>query len=67
MNTPLEVYLATGVSKASLKRWRDSLTYIVTEKPSHGRLSEYTTASDYVTYMPNDGSDAYKYFALYSV
>jgi hypothetical protein len=56
VNTPLEVFLPGGLSKAALLKVRDSLSYVVLERPIHGKLSEYTTLSDYITYTPNDGN-----------
>ena len=29
------------------------------EKPSHGKLSEYSTVNDYVTYVPNPGKNLF--------
>mmetsp|Transcript_4832 Transcript_4832/g.7354 ORF Transcript_4832/g.7354 Transcript_4832/m.7354 type:complete len:1127 (+) Transcript_4832:113-3493(+) len=54
MNSPVDVYLAKGLSKGSADKYRDSMVYIIMERPSHGRLNEYSTSSDYVTYTPND-------------
>ena len=32
-----------------------NVTLTLTERPLHGKLSDYTTLSDYLTYTPNDG------------
>ncbi|CAE7438613.1 unnamed protein product, partial [Symbiodinium microadriaticum] len=51
INSPLDIYLAKGLSKGANK-WRDSMTYVIMERPSHGKLNEYSTSSDYITYTP---------------
>lgn len=55
MDQTLKIYLASSVSKATLEKWRDSMSFIVIEKPAHGKLDEYFTTVDYVTYTPVEG------------
>ncbi len=71
-DTTVEICLANGLSKSSLQRTRDSLTYTVVgitflwyffsyfidfiARPQHGKLSDYSTTNDYITYTPNDGN-----------
>jgi hypothetical protein len=61
-DTSLEVFLPGGLSKSALQKCRDSLSYVVVERPLHGRLSEYTTLSDFVTYTPNEGFSGTDFF-----
>jgi hypothetical protein len=55
VDIPISILLPVGVTKHNLQRYRDSLSYSVSERPSHGKLSEYTTVYDHVTYTPNPG------------
>lgn len=52
---PITVSLTGGNSKSALRKWRDSMSYVILERPSHGRLNEYTTLKDSITYTPNPG------------
>eukprot|EP01039_Chlorochromonas_danica_P007318 gene7318-8097_t len=54
-DTPLSIFLPNGLSKAELNRWRDAVSYSVVERPAHGKLSDYNTVADYVTYTPVAG------------
>ncbi|RYH05555.1 hypothetical protein EON65_44385, partial [archaeon] len=54
-DTPITILLPTGISKSDLSKWRDTLSYSVVERPAHGKLSDYTTTSDLVTYTPAAG------------
>jgi hypothetical protein len=38
------------------------MSYVVVERPLHGRLNEYTTLSDFVTYTPNEGFSGTDFF-----
>lgn len=54
VNSSLDIYLAQGLSKDGTK-WRDTMVYIIMERPSHGKLNDYSTSSDYITYTPRKG------------
>ena len=55
LDTGMEVPLAYGLTKATLAKVRDSLSYAVLVQPLHGDLDDLVTASDYVTYTPHNG------------
>jgi len=63
-NGSKSIYLPNGITKPALQQMRDSLSYNILEKPSHGQLSEYATTKDYVTYTPDKdyvGADFFVY------
>ena len=39
--------------------------FLQTEKPAHGKLSEYTTVNDYITYVPNPGHEGADFFTYH--
>lgn len=64
VNAALDVHLAKGIAKDKKRRKTDSMMYAVMERPSHGKLSEYTTSSEYITYTPNPDYSGTDFFTF---
>jgi hypothetical protein len=64
MDQSIKVYLPNGISDLSvLAKWRDSLCYLVMEKPTHGMLNTLSTNSDSLIYTPHVGYIGQDFFS----
>lgn len=47
---PVKINLTGSVHKATLEKYKDNMTFELIEKPSRGKLSEFSANSDFCTY-----------------
>lgn len=64
-NSSVVVWIISYGHNLMLLSFVSFLTFLLTEKPAHGKLSEYTTVNDTITYVPNPGHQGTDFFTYH--